>query len=94
MAVLPARFNRIKEVLDKRIENLTVLVEAVNKPHNLSAILRTCDAAGIFNANFICEKNKISSNRVFDYFLTEANICPIFKLNFYSQIVKYRFTNE
>jgi len=61
MAVLPARFNRIKEVLDKRIENLTVLVEAVNKPHNLSAILRTCDAAGIFNANFICEKNKVKT---------------------------------
>ena len=61
MAVLPARFNRIKNVLDKRIENLTVLVEAVNKPHNLSAILRTCDAAGVFNANFICEKNKIKT---------------------------------
>ena len=31
-----------------------------------------------------CKKNKISSNRVFDYFLTEANICTTFKLNFYS----------
>ena len=35
------------------MENLTVLVESVNKPHNLSAILRTCDAAGVFEANFI-----------------------------------------
>lgn len=42
----------------------------------------------------ICEKNKMSSNRVFDYFLTEANIYVIFKLNFYLQIIKYRFTNE
>ena len=31
-----------------------------------------------------CEKSEISSNRVFDYFLTEANICTTFKLNFYS----------
>tara|TARA_B100000965_G_scaffold49180_1_gene36185 strand:+ start:168 stop:833 length:666 start_codon:yes stop_codon:yes gene_type:complete len=61
MSVLPKRFKRIKSVLDKRIENLTVLVEAVNKPHNLSAILRTCDAAGVFNANFICEHNEVKT---------------------------------
>jgi len=33
------------------------------------------DIAQINFAEFcICEKSKISSNRVFDYFLTEANI--------------------
>ena len=61
MAVLPKRFKRIKSVLNKRIENLTVLVEAVNKPHNLSAILRSCDAAGVFNANFICKYNEVKT---------------------------------
>ena len=58
MSVLPRRFKRIKSVLNKRIQNLTVLVEGVSKPHNLSAILRTCDAAGVFEANFICNKNE------------------------------------
>jgi tRNA (guanosine-2'-O-)-methyltransferase len=43
------------------MKNLSVLVEAVNKPHNLSAILRTCDAAGVFEANFICEKDKVKT---------------------------------
>ena len=43
------------------MKNLTVLVEAVNKPHNLSAILRTCDAAGVFEANFISEKDKVKT---------------------------------
>ena len=61
MSPLPRRFKKIKSVLDKRMENLTVLVEAVNKPHNLSAILRTCDAAGIYEANFICEANNIKT---------------------------------
>ncbi len=61
MGVLPKRFKRIKNVLNKRIENLTVLVEAVNKPHNLSAILRTCDATGVFNANFICANNEVKT---------------------------------
>ena len=53
------------------------------------------DIAQINFAKFcICEKSEISSNRVFDYFLTEANISVLFKLNFYSQIIKNRFTNE
>ena len=61
MSILPRRFERIKNVLNCRMKNLTVLVEAVNKPHNLSAILRTCDASGVFEANFICEKEKVKT---------------------------------
>ena len=61
MSVLPRRFKRIKSVLNKRIQNLSVLVEGVSKPHNLSAILRTCDAAGVFEANFICNKNEVQT---------------------------------
>ena len=61
MSILPRRFERIKNVLNSRMKNLTVLVEAVNKPHNLSAILRTCDAAGVFEANFISEKDKVKT---------------------------------
>ena len=61
MSILPRRFERIKNVLNCRMKNLTVLVEAVNKPHNLSAILRTCDAAGVFEANFICERDEVKT---------------------------------
>ena len=61
MSILPRGFERIKNVLNCRMKNLTVLVEAVNKPHNLSAILRTCDAAGVFEANFISEKDKVKT---------------------------------
>ena len=61
MSILPRRFERIKSVLDCRIKNLTVLVEDVNKPHNLSAILRTCDAAGVFEANFIRRDNAVKT---------------------------------
>ena len=61
MSILPRRFERIKSVLDCRMKNLTVLVEDVNKPHNLSAILRTCDAAGVFEANFISKTNAVKT---------------------------------
>jgi len=43
------------------MDDLTVLIEGVNKPHNLSAIIRTCDAAGVFQANFICQLSKVKT---------------------------------
>ena len=45
--MLSRRYQRICETLDRRQPDLTVLTEDVHKPHNLSAIIRTCDAVGI-----------------------------------------------
>ncbi|MCA9839156.1 MAG: tRNA (guanosine(18)-2'-O)-methyltransferase TrmH [Trueperaceae bacterium] len=41
------RYRRIQEVLSKRQPDLSIMAEDVYKPHNLSAMLRTCDAVGI-----------------------------------------------
>lgn len=41
------RCRRILDVLSRRQPDLTVLAEDVYKPHNLSAMLRSCDAVGI-----------------------------------------------
>ena len=43
----PQRTERINEVLAKRQPGLTVVLENVNDPHNISAVMRTCDAVGI-----------------------------------------------
>ncbi|MDJ0731287.1 MAG: tRNA (guanosine(18)-2'-O)-methyltransferase TrmH [Crocosphaera sp.] len=53
MNLLPRRYHRIKQVLEKRQPDLTVLTEDVHKPHNLSAIIRTCDAVGILDVHSI-----------------------------------------
>ena len=58
MPPLPRRFERIKSVLNKRISDLTILIENVEKPHNLSAIIRSCDAVGILEANAIFNREK------------------------------------
>ena len=41
------RRERIDEVLRRRQSDLTLIAEQVHKPHNLSAIIRSCDAVGI-----------------------------------------------
>ena len=47
------RFRRLKSVLDRRQPDLTVLLENVHKPHNFAAVLRTCDAVGVFEAHAV-----------------------------------------
>ena len=53
MPLLPRRFERLQSVLNRRMGDLTVVLEAVDKPHNLSAILRTCDAVGAMEAHVV-----------------------------------------
>jgi tRNA (guanosine-2'-O-)-methyltransferase len=43
----PKRVEKFKEVIKCRQPNLTVILENVHDPHNISAVLRTCDSVGI-----------------------------------------------
>jgi tRNA (guanosine-2'-O-)-methyltransferase len=43
----PERFAKLQRALDRRQPDLTVFMDAVNKSHNFSAIIRTADAVGI-----------------------------------------------
>jgi tRNA (guanosine-2'-O-)-methyltransferase len=43
----PERQQRIQNVLAKRQNDLTVVLENVFDPHNISAVMRSCDAVGI-----------------------------------------------
>lgn len=43
----PQRYQRLSSVLDHRQPDLTVILENVFDPHNISAVMRTCDAVGI-----------------------------------------------
>ncbi len=41
------RLQKIEAVLSKRQNDITVVLENINDPHNISAIMRSCDAIGI-----------------------------------------------
>jgi tRNA (guanosine-2'-O-)-methyltransferase len=43
----PEREEKIIRVIDKRQPDITVVFENVHDPHNISAVMRTCDAVGI-----------------------------------------------
>lgn len=43
----PERYERLTSVLIKRQNDITVVLENVFDPHNISAVMRTCDAVGV-----------------------------------------------
>lgn len=57
--MIPRRYERLKQVLSKRQSDLTIITEDVHKPHNLSAIIRTCDAVGIFEVHAVNSNSEL-----------------------------------
>jgi tRNA (guanosine-2'-O-)-methyltransferase len=49
----PEREAKFKRVISNRQPMLTVVMENIHDPHNISAILRTCDAVGILDVYVI-----------------------------------------
>ncbi|MBK5272241.1 MAG: RNA methyltransferase, partial [Bacteroidia bacterium] len=43
----PERKEKLVSVLNKRQHDITVVLENVFDPHNISAVMRTCDAVGV-----------------------------------------------
>ena len=59
----PQRYKRILSVLGRRQLDLTVVLEGVHKSHNLSAVQRTCDAAGIHDIHAIAPQRPYRSHK-------------------------------
>ncbi len=61
----PERYNRLMSVLKKRQPDLTVVLENVFDPHNVSAVMRTCDAVGIQDVYIL--NNRIPPHKKWGY---------------------------
>ncbi len=47
------RLARLRSVLERRQPDLTVVMENIHDPHNVSAVLRSCDAAGVMEVQLV-----------------------------------------
>jgi tRNA (guanosine-2'-O-)-methyltransferase len=60
----PQRLARLKQILDRRQPDLTVLLDNVHKPHNLSAIMRNCDAVGVHEIHAITRTTRFKPHKL------------------------------
>jgi len=61
--VTPERMRRLIEVLDRRQPDLTVVLEELRNPHNISAVLRSCDAIGIQYVHIVEESGAVAVSK-------------------------------
>jgi tRNA (guanosine-2'-O-)-methyltransferase len=52
----PERYVRIRHFLSLRQPSLTLCLEQLHKPHNVSAIVRSCDAVGVYEVHAVWDK--------------------------------------
>jgi len=57
----PERIKKVRKVLSLRQPDLRVVVDGISIAHNASAVVRTCDAAGVLYVHFITPKPDILS---------------------------------
>ena len=55
----PERFEKLKAVLNRRQPDLTVLADDIHKSHNIAAVLRTCDAVGIYRVHAVSPRGEM-----------------------------------
>jgi len=101
----PERSERLNRILKKRQPDLTVVLENVFDPHNISAVMRTCDAVGIQDIYIL--NNKIPPHRKWGdkssssaakwltiYQFTEAGECFAALRKIYKKIYTTHLSND
>jgi tRNA (guanosine-2'-O-)-methyltransferase len=88
--ISPERFRKIRNMLLHRQPDLTVVMDNVNKAHNLSAIIRSCDGVGINEIHAVSYRKYIYAEQN-----AAAGASKWLTLNLYSDIATaYKTVSE
>ena len=77
------RLERMREVIRKRQYDLTVILENVHDPHNIGAVLRSCDSVGIREIFIIYSDPRLSRNGLEIGLQSSSGAKPWVKVNYF-----------
>jgi len=61
--IAPERFSKIRRLLEHRQPDLTLVMDNVNKAHNLAAVIRSCDSVGINQVHAVSYRQSIRTKQ-------------------------------
>ena len=82
----PARKEKLKQVAHRRQGNLTVLLENVHDPHNIGAVMRSCDSVGIQRLYVLYTEPHLNQERLVLGKRTSAGTRKWLDIHFYTEV--------
>ena len=86
MEIFERRLDKFKKVASNRQEDIAVVLENIHDPHNIGAILRTCDSVGIHHIYIITTDPKLQSSGVYNKLSSASGAGKWMSLNFYNDL--------
>ena len=84
--MLPKRLEKIRHVVTNKQSDLTIILENVHDPHNISAVLRSCDAVGIYEVFILFSDPRLIPRKLKAGKRTAAGTGKWIKTHYYTDI--------
>lgn len=84
--ILPRRIKRMKDVISKRQYDLSVILENVHDPHNIGAVIRTCDSVGIREIFVIQTDPRLSEKGLEIGLQSSSGAKPWIRVNYFTSV--------
>ena len=86
MDILERRIERFKEVISRRQYDLTVILENVHDPHNIGAVMRTCDSVGISEIYVLYTDSRLQNKAIDFGHKTSSGTKDWIQVNYYDNL--------
>jgi len=82
----PERTEKFHKVARRRQPNLTVVLENVHDPHNIGAVLRTCDSVGVNEIFVLYTEPQLNEDRLYLSRKTASGALQWVDVHFYTEV--------
>ncbi len=88
MSLLERRVERFKDVLSKRQLDIAILLENVHDPHNIGAVMRSCDSVGIQDVIILNTDPRLQDRTKYEHLSTSSGAAKWMSIHYFEEIVE------